>query len=176
MSSKLERLDPKVLACNPRCRLDAWRKYEPVVLAAYAKHPMTYSYTPGNMAVSTVVSRIRDAIRGCIAFKHPTSVSHDLLAAWWDEIVIKHDDTTVHIGPEVAVVSTLEGHTPTKDSDFTFDSLSLEEVAAFTILLSTNRLRGPIIVRQPPNISLLLQNERPNVELMLQSDGQLVIL
>lgn len=172
-AKKLERLDPVRLASNPRASLLSWLKYKDIVLGAMAQHPRPYIYKPSNMTPSSVTSKIRDAIRGCIAFGYE-GVNHSDLAKWWIEVVVKHDNENVYIGPFEEVQSVLSGETVSKDNGLTFPTLAFEEVAAFQILLSNGRLLGPIRILQPPDISLL--PKRPNVVLMPRPDGSLHML
>lgn len=175
MNSKLLRLDPKTLAANPRANLTSWTRYEPLVLAALANHPKTYIYRPSNMSPSTVCTRARDSVRGCLAFHYPTKVAHEDLARWFGEVVFKYDHEKVYIGPPEQVESTLSGESDTAAPlGFSFLELSLEEVIAFSILLSSQRISGPIYITHPPDLSLL--PPRPNVELLPKEDGSLVLL
>lgn len=173
-SRKLERIDPAVLAANPRCTLSAWLKYEPVVLAAYQRHPAPYIYRPTSMSPVSVCSKIRDAIRGKLAFDYPSEIDTPSLAIWYAEIIVKHDRENVYLGPEKAVTDALVGSATTADSIFSFDTLSFEEVSAFQLLLSGSRLIGPITVTHPPDVTLL--PERPNVEMILKPNGTLILL
>lgn len=172
-NKKLERLDPVKLASNPRASVSSWLKYKDIVLGAIAQHPRPYVYKPSNMTPSSVASKIRDAIRGAITFGYE-GIPHIDLARWWTEIVVKYDNENVYIGPFEEVSEVLTGESLTKDSGYTYPTLSFEEVAAFQILLSNGRLLGPIKIFQPPDITLLPQ--RPNVALMPRPDGSLHML
>lgn len=177
MPRKLERIDAKDLIGNPRCRLPAWLRYQHIVEEAYRRHPRPYIYRPPNMSALTVTSQLRDAIRGAIAFGHPSSIPVPDLIAWYSQIIIKHLDGEVYIGTpeERAVVPLLPTvAAPTVSDPYSFDTLSLEELIAFTILLSTNRVRGPVTVHQPPSFDML--PPRPNVEVITKPDGSLVLL
>lgn len=179
--NKLDRLDPEALLGNPRATLPAWKKYETLAMLAFKMHPQTYSWEPSNMAPSTVCTRLRDAVRGCLAFRHPISeiyeVTHEELARWFGEVVFKYDNDHVHVGMPQAVIHEIEGHAGQRDtpeSNLVFPSLDFEELNAFVLLISKGRLHGPILVEKPPDITLL--GERPNVELMSRKDGSLLIL
>jgi hypothetical protein len=173
---KLDRLDPALLAANPRANVAAWMKYESIVLAAYRQHPKPYIFRPTSMAAVTVCSRLRDAIRGKLAFDYPSEISAEELAVWYGQVVIKSDTEQVLIGPMEEVKASVQGTAvgTTKPTDMVFQELSFEEITAFTLLLSTGRVVGPVLVQKPPDISLL--PVRPNVELMNRPDGSLVLL
>jgi hypothetical protein len=173
---KLDRIDATLLSSNPRANVNAWKKYEPIVLTAYKLHPKPYIYRPANMAPSTICSRLRDAIRGKIAFDHPSELSSQDIARWYSEVVIKSDKEQVLIGPPTELAAAIRGTSvgSTKPLDMIFENLSFEELSAFTLLLSGGRLTGPVLVKTPPDISLLPQ--RPNVEMMKRQDGSLVLL
>ena len=176
MTSKLNRISPQLLAGNPRATMAAWLKYEPIVKAAFKQHPRPYIYTPSNRTPATVASQLRDAIRGAIAFEHKSEIPHSDLLRWWSEVVVRNDKNTVYIGVPEKVVEAIAGHgtVDSQDSSMKFDILSLEEVAAFYCLLSTGRLQGPVIIANPPDLTLL--PERPNVTRLDRPDGSVVLL
>lgn len=172
---KLDRIDPQKLATNPRATLQSWLKYRDVVLSAIKQHPKPFIYRPVTMTPSSVASKMRDAIRGKLAFSYPDeNVTDFALARWYSEVVIKHDKENVFIGPPDRVRGTLIGSTPTSSTELNFPTLSFEEVAAFTLLLSNGRIVGPILVTQPPDLTLL--QKRPNVEILTKKDGSLVLI
>lgn len=172
---KLDRIDVVKLVGNPRATLQSWLKYRSVVLAAMQQHPRPYIYTPVNMAASSVCSKMRDAIRGKIAFQYPDSaIDNIILAKWYSEVIFKHDKENVYIGIPEEVNEVLVGVTPTSASNLVFPTLSFEEVSAFVLLLSGSRIKGPVEVRQPPNLELL--QRRPNVEVLSKKDGTLVLI
>ncbi len=119
---------------------------------------------------------MRDAIRGMIAFNYPCEIPMIDLARWYDEIIIKHDKECVYIGPPAEVKLTIRGdqRSPDSSSNLIFQTLSFEEVSAFQLLLSNARILGPILIQNPPDLSLL--PKRPNVEIMQREDGSLVLL
>ena len=143
---KLDRIDAKSLASNPRASYSSWLKYEPVVLAAYKQHPKIFVYSPTSMTPASVASKMRDAVRGMLAFSYPCSVPVLELAKWYDEIIIKHDKESVYIGQPEGVKSVLSGEqrSPDSSSNLIFPTLTFEEVSAFQLLLSTARILGPI--------------------------------
>ena len=127
------------------------------------------------MTPSSVASKLRDAVRGKLAFNYPDAEITDLaLARWYSEIVVKHDKENVFIGPPEEVKRSLIGTTPASEHELHFPTLSFEELSAFTLLLSGGRISGPIVVKQPPDISLLTL--RPNVEILNRKDGSLVLI
>jgi hypothetical protein len=128
------------------------------------------------MSPVTVCSRLRDAIRGKLAFDYPSEIPTEDLSRWYGQIVIKSDTEQVLIGPLEEIKSSVQGTAVgvTKSADMVFAELSFEEITAFTLLLSTGRVVGPVLIQKPPDISLL--TARPNVELMNRPDGSLVLL
>lgn len=173
---KLDNIDPQRLASNPRATLQSWLKYRDVVRTAMLQHPKPYVYTPTSMATSSVASKLRDAVRGKLAFNYPDPEVNNLdLARWYSEIIVKHDLAgNVYIGPPEAVKTTLEGSSPSNRAELTYPTLAFEEVSAFVILLSGGRLSGPIKIMQPPDISILPR--LPNVEILTKPDGSLVLI
>lgn len=172
---KLDNIDPQKLAGNPRATLQAWLKYRDVVLSAMHQHPKPFIYQPVSMAASSVASKLRDAVRGMLAFNYPDpEITPLVLAKWYSEIVVKHDRENVYIGPPEEVKNSLVGTTPTSSTELNFPTLSFEEVAAFTLLLSNGRIIGPIMVKQPPDLALL--QKLPNVEILGRPDGSLVLI
>lgn len=172
---KLDNIDPNRLKANPRATLQSWLKYRDVVLSAMRQHPKPFIYTPINMAASSVASKLRDAVRGKLAFNYPDEQISDLaLAKWYSEIIVKHDRENVYIGPPEEIKSSLVGASPNTKTELVFPTLSFEEVAAFTLLLSNSRITGPVRVQQPPDLSLL--PKRPNVEILNRENGELVLL
>jgi hypothetical protein len=172
---KLDNIDPQRLAGNPRATLQSWLKYRDVVLSAMNQHPKPFIYQPSSMTPSSVASKLRDAVRGKLAFNYPDNEITDLaLARWYSEIVVKHDKENVFIGPPEEVKKTLVGSTPTSSSELSYPTLSFEEISAFTLLLSGGRIVGPIICTQPPDLTLLPL--RPNVEMIKRKDGSLVLI
>jgi hypothetical protein len=174
--SKLDRIDPLTLRANPRATLGAWNRYSSVVLAAYNLHPKVFIFHPTNLAPATVCTRLRDAIRGALAFGFCSEISLPDLQRWYSEVVIKNDDTQVYLGPMDGVTALLKGETRTgsSPSSFFFDSLSFEEVWAFVLLLSTGRVAGPVTVKTPPDTSGI--SPRANVEMVQKEDGSLILL
>lgn len=173
---KLDRINPATLAANPRAKLPSWLKYREIVTAAFRMHPKTYVYTPANRSPQTIVNHMRDAVRGCLAFEYPCEIAHTDLLRWYDEVVFKATDDEVIIGPPVGIESHLSGidNGGSTPQSYKYDTLTFEEICAFTVLLSTGRINGPVQILHPPDITLI--PERPNVELLPQSDGSLVML
>lgn len=173
---KLERLDPKNLSSNPRASLSSWLRFSDIVLQAYRTHPQPFVFRPSNRSPSSIATKLRDAIRGKLAFDYPGfEIPNSDLLRWYGEVIVKPIGDDVYIGPALALVDTtgVISACP-KLASPSFVSLSFEEVSAFQLLLSTGRLSGPILVQNPPDLTLL--PERPNVELMPRADGSLVML
>lgn len=156
---KLDSLDPNELAHNPRCTLAAWKKYENIVVCAYKQHPKAYLFRPSHVATSTVASRIRDAIRGALAFGYDCDVPAIDLLRWWGEVIVKFDKEQVYIGPKKTLAESPLEHTSGKENGFSYDSLTFAEATAFCILLNTGRLIGPVNIKNPPSGLDLLEYE-----------------
>lgn len=177
MPSKIDRIDPKRLVGNPRASLSSWLKYQDIVISAFNHHPAPYVYTPQNRSPNTICSQLRDAVRGCLAFDYPCTISKSDLLRWYSEVVFKHDTQAVYIGSPERIIESLAGTgiTPNaSDTTFRFPELTFEEISAFTLLLSTGRLKGPVHINTPPDITLL--PDRPNVERLNREDGSLILL
>lgn len=171
--SKLDRIDPQLLQGNPRATRRSWEFYEPVVLAAFDRHPNPYVYRPLNRTPGTAAAAIRDAIRGKLAFHYPSSVDPALLASWYDSIVVKAVGEYVYIGTPEEVKETLKGIVAS-GKELYYPTLELHELLAFLTLLSSQRLTGPLVVRHPPNITTL--PPYPNLEILTKPDGSLFVL
>lgn len=172
--SKLDRIDPAQLAHNPRATVTQWLRFQPVVVAAFRQHPRPFTYVPKSMSPATVASRMRDAIRGAICFSYPSDIPITDLAQWWEHSSIRHTTKEVVIGPITSdVLPALECLNTPSPTGFHFDSLSFEELVAFSLLLDSGRIVGPVVVDSPPDISLL--PPRNNVE-VLHRGTQLVLL
>lgn len=172
-AAKLNRIDPEDLSSNPRATLAAWQRYEDLVIQAYQVHPKGWKYTPRMLAPVTFVSRIRDAIRGKIAFDYPSIVSKEQLASWYSQVIFKVIGIDVYIGPKTKLIETLKTSTTTKDT-LTFETLTLDEICAFALLLSGGHIQGPIVIQKPPAISSL--PNYPNFHTLPRPDGSLVLL
>lgn len=174
---KLERIDPSLLASNPRASFAAWMKYRDIVEVAYNKHPVPHRFEPANLAAATVTSRIRESVRGAIAFEYPGFCSPADLTRWWSETVVKQNGKEVIIGPaeQVAEAVKVKQATPSSTSSgYFYDTLDFEQIAAFCCLISGGLIQGPVVVKAPPDLDLL--TDRPNVELMKKPDGSIIIL
>jgi hypothetical protein len=176
VSNKLERLDPKLLVSNPRATLKAWRKYESIVIAAFRSHPKTYIFKPSALSPATVCTRVREAVRGKLCFDYESEVSTQDLLRWFSETVFKYDSTNVYIGPLSDVQETISGESPSTGPKvpFSFTTLSFEEITAFTLLLSTGKLIGPVAIKSPPDMTLLPL--RQNVQILSRPDGSIILL
>lgn len=174
--SKLDRIDPTALQHNPRASLLSWCRYEKVTIAAFRQHPKPYIFQPSSLAPCTVASRIRDAIRGAIAFSYPIdsgAISTATLSKWWDDVVVKSAGEHVIIGPTKEVMAELQVSREDK-RNLSFHDASLDEIIAFSVLLSSGKLTGPVTIFQPPDTSQL--PPRANVEVLQRVDGSLVLM
>lgn len=178
MRPKAEGLNIVDLTNNPRADLASWMKYESLILTAYRAFPSPYEFKPKNHSAHTVVSRFRDATRGCIAFQHPITlaedITHDMLRDWYLQVIIKRNaDDTIFVGrPEKRLIRIETERLPDKDS-YTYASLTYEEISAFSLLLATGRIRGPVKALAFPDVTTL--PERSNLNVMVNSDGALVL-
>ena len=170
--------DPSVLALNPRASVSAWLRYAPIIYRAYASHPTPYTYTPVHLSAATVVSRLRDAVRGAIAFHHPSDIPTSDLESWYSQIVI------VQRGPAVILGLPHSLHTPVpltpppapnSKVDRTFPTLSLSELTSFCILLSNETISTSFSITSPPPDWSTLPPLYPNVSLILQPDQSLIV-
>lgn len=172
-AAKLNRIDPEDLSSNPRATLAAWQRYEDLIIQAFQAHPQGWTYTPRMLAPVTFVSRIRDAIRGKIAFDYPSIVNKEEIANWFSQVIFKVVGNDVYIGPKTKLMETLKAPTTTKDT-LTFETLSIDEICAFALLLSGGQIQGPIVIQKPPSISSL--PNYPNFHTLPRPDGSLVLL
>jgi len=173
---KLERITPDVLQHNPRASLAAWLKYENIVVAAFRQHPKPYTFSPTSHKSSTVCSRVRDAIRGAIAFGYPIDsgrISTDELSSWWKEVVVKPIGSAVMLGLPTTVDEEIRVERESS-GPLQFTTLSLDEIIAFTVLLSSGRILGPITIFNPPDVSMV--PERENVDMLSRADGSLILM
>lgn len=177
--SKLSSLTPDLLLGNPRATLEAWLRYQPLVLDAYANRPNVFTFTPTDMSASTVCSRIRDAIRGKFVFDYPCTVDTASLLSWWTTVVVRHTSTSVFIGPretiQPSVAYTLSS--PKSREDYAFSTVTIEELLSLALLLNNARITGPIAITRPPSFDLDLLTARfLNVELIHRPDGTLLLI
>lgn len=174
--NKLAALDPVDLSSNPRATLQAWLNYQSVILQAVSRHPLPFTFAPQNKSPQTVVSRLRDAVRGCLAFGYDisdTAVTQESLLRWYAEVVFKFDKDLVIIGPPERLRDRLHINEQTHDSRYHYPFLTFEEIAAFQLLLSTGKISGPVIIDTAPDMTLL--PSRDNVEMTLNDKKQLVL-
>lgn len=167
-------LDPTSLAANPRASLPAWLRYSDIVLRAYNTRPHKFTYIPTSHSTASVASKLRDAIRGKLAFDYPFSVPNDALKEWWGNVVVTFDKEKVYIGaPEKR---TIEVHGSANIIGVLhFTTLSLEELCAFEYLLDHGRIKGPIHIDHP--VETFFNTPSPlNVERITRPDGSLILL
>lgn len=172
--SKLDSINAADLSSNPRATLAAWLKYEPIVAKALQVHPKPFAYTPTTMSPYSVASKLRDAVRGKIAFDYPSTLHTDVVSRWWNEVQVSNDIEKVLIGPKGVKVGRLDGSVHS-DYAFMFDTLEYEEVSAFELLLSTGRIKGPVMI-QHPKANLSVDGTQPNCERIFRPDGALILL
>lgn len=158
-----------LLASNPRASLSSWCRYAHFVRAAIRCSPHPYVFTPTSFSPATVISQIRDAIRGCIAFGYEPDV--DAISSWWSKTVARKDGDKVVLGPQVKQDRKAEARDESLDG-MTFTELTLEEVHAFMLLISHGRLSGPVLVLHPR----LIPESIPNCEVIVEKDGRMILL
>jgi len=146
------------------------------VLAAYAAFPEPYLFTLDGFSVQSVVSKLRDAVRGKLALDYPCTVPNDDLFAWWRQVIVRPDGDKVYIGPKPAknaepVAPTDRG---TSRNPYHFRTLEPRFAQMFAELLNAGHIQGPITIVKPgpdPDISGLF-----NVDLIHLPDGRLQII
>lgn len=170
--SKLDRLDPETLKDNPRATHAQWQRFEAIVKSARMAFPTSWEYPIHGLTPNTAASRLRDAIRGAIAFNYTTN-THELLE-WYKKIHITHSSTHLIIRPtdmpktSPAVQAVLSDEFP-----FSFDTLDQTEYDAFGTLLNSGRIIGPVHMKHAP---AMLQRGWMNVEVIPRPDGSLILL
>lgn len=174
--TKRESEDLARLAQNPRASLISWERYAPVVRRAFESYPEPCVLDPLTIQPNTFESRIRDAIRGAIAFDYPRDFAYGTkLAEWWKMVVVRQ---TI-VPPRVIIARKENKQLPPievkeKTQGLEFTELTLEEWRAFILLVNNGRLQGPITVRSKPNTTTI--QLPPNVQLLPRPDGSIIIL
>ena len=128
---------------------------------------------PG-LSVQTVTSKLRDAVRGAIAFAYCTEPSVEDLTNWWSKVIVRPEGEQVHIGPRTPLKETYTTESAAPKTGFVFDTLTAEETQAFALLLNNGRISGPITIRKPkhePVLSALF-----NVDIVRLKNGHLQII
>lgn len=155
-------LNKRLLADNPRASLSAWERFRPHIIRAISSYPNRVTISPTTLRACTYESRVRDAIRGAIAFGYEISPhSTELLIDWYSKIVIRSTLTTVVIGPPSALddesgltvqddhIAVIETHT----------KVSVAERDAFVLLIASGRLGSVTLDSTWPG----WQPDHPNV-------------
>lgn len=178
---KLDNLDPASLSSNPRATESAWRRYEKMILAAYNHRPKPFIIVASlyNLSPHTLCSRIREAIRGKLAFDYPSEVSAAELKAWYHHNTVSYTIDTVIIGPKSKLVNPPLEPPPTQNhSDLQFDSLNVEEFMAFAFLVNSGKLQGPVLIRRL-DTSIDWQarlSGLSNIQILNRPDGSTVLI
>jgi len=172
--AKIHRIVPSSLAHNQRATLAPWQRYEALVLRAYDAAPAPVRFKPSGLSAESVVSKVRDAIRGMIAFSYPSRVTSDELSAWWSTVIVRRIDDEVYIGPRLRYDSELTAKA--EHTRYEYDTLSQSEMRCFAVLLSAGRINGPITIRKPlvPDPSVF--DGLTNAEPINMPDGTLLII
>lgn len=173
--SKLDNLTPSALSSNLRASISSWQRYERIVERAFHVHPQQFVFTPTLFSPATVASQMRDAIKGAIVFKYPTTLSENDLVRWFSETTIRHDKEKVYIGPRKKEKVTCE-ITEERETELSFQTLSLNELNAFILLLGNERIKGPVVVRKCDALRLHEVPPHPNVEIITKPDGSIILL
>ena len=168
MAKKVHSIDPRSLATNPRCTLSNWLRFAPVISEARAAFPKPYRYSNPALSPATIANNIRDVIRAAICFSFVEDV--DALSSWFDSVVIRRCESDVFIGPPDA----LDSAQPLSTTS-TLSTVTLEQLSALCLLLSSSILTGPYHVRTPP-VSIDLLPQYPNCEIIHNADGSLTLL
>lgn len=167
--------DLRLLASNPRATLAAWERYRSLVSSAMRFYPQAYQFAPATLSPTSVVSKMRDAIRGKIAFDFPGDPETELVRDWYAKVILKVIDGKVFIGPrEQAKVRPEVRAKDEGGSMLTFGQLAPDELAALFLLLSRGKLSGPVRLTKIARGSEL--PDIPNVEAIPQPDGSLLLL
>lgn len=136
---------------------------------AVAAYPEVFKAKPSNRTPGTVASQIRDAIKGAIEFEYPTAIGTARLREWWSQVVVRVHGAEVWIGPAALVSQRVESIKPITGEAVAFNvsapTTKMEyvtelELDALILLLSTNRLSGPVRIQGnhttkplPPNVT-----------------------
>lgn len=164
------------LSVNPRATLVAWERFSHIVVSAFQASPAPFTYLPTGLSPYSVASKIRDAIRGKLAFDYPCVIDNDVLTKWWEGVVVTNTKEKVTIGPRKRDLPAVDG-TVHGDAAFIFDTLPFPELDAFELLLSTGRIKGPILLTKPPiGVEEGVNSIYPNVERIFRPDGKLILL
>lgn len=170
------RLRPSTLASNPRASLSAYLRFRDTIEAAISSHPAAHVCVPQDYAPATFVSRIRDAVRGLIAFDYPCAHPPERISLWWSEVVVAfdpHDPNAVIIGPKTSVVEKINAPKAVPQDMKAFVSLEPDEFSAFCLLISRGRIDGPVHVKNHTNSSVAVP---ANVEIISRPDGSIVLI
>ena len=78
----------------------ACKRFEGII-AKMITSPEGFVISPGPIKASTFIIRFRDAVRGYLRYKHPTSLfTHDALEqVWKNKVVSLQSDNEIYIGP-----------------------------------------------------------------------------
>lgn len=118
--------------------------------------------------MSSIVSKIRDAVRGAIAFNYVDDV--ESLRDWFDKVEFRIFGAGLVIGPkETRKVEPLKE----KKTGYKFTALSLDELNAFALLLATEKIVGPVEVE---SCIATYQSPYPNCFAQYQPNGTLLLL
>jgi len=166
---KLTRVSAESLKGNPRATYAAWQKYEKIVAAAYAVHPQGYTIKPDDMSPATIASRLRDAVRGAIAFEFCSTIDVQDLARWFDEVIISHTVDSVYIGPKVRSVTAVNvSEVGTEPVRLHFPETTFR---AYATLINGGEVLTLVFAPQRDYDPNVLAEEYPNVSVMLNKQG-----
>lgn len=173
---------------DPRFTLAAWQRYELHVAAWMDVWPLDYSFSPNELALETVRTRLRDAVKAKLHFNYPSSVvDHELLKQRWPGVVVTRHRTQkgyIRIGPNEGrqkinlTSSTLSlAH---KNEALIVQSPQLSDLIAVAHLLNRGILVGEVLVQDYSQVVLQgLTHELtrfPNVEIVEQTATSFIML
>jgi hypothetical protein len=169
-----------------------FRRYEPLIAEGIKNYPTPTQFRPGpDVAITTFVARFRDAITSFRRFKWSTIlIDTEKFHANDAGFVVRHDNvndcaifdkrqaagrgpTGVKVPDDCAKMDS-----PAVQTTGILHDLSPEELTAFCLLLSNQRLEGPIIIGQKFDqelINSLLMNYNVGIQFDVPSNSTILL-
>lgn len=169
---KLSSITVERLKSNPRASAAAWHRYCPFIVEAIKKFPQPSRFIFAGLSPTTAESRIRDAIRGKIAFGYTEGPAVEDVVAWWEQIIVKRDGDFIYLGLKDKFEEPLKA----TEEGFQFINLDAQAIEAFALLLSRGHLKGPVKISVPPTLVSLNLLSFPNLQVLNRPDGSLVLI
>lgn len=160
--SKLNRIDPTDLAYNPRANLSSWQRFQPLVEQAYETYPKPFIFTSTGWSPESIISKIRDAIRGKIAFDYPSKYTADEVITWWEKVIVRRIENKIYIGERIKDVKKI--NPDAVKTKYEFKTLEPIHLRCFALLLDAGLIEGPIIVHNYAHASTEQTKDLVNVE------------